>query len=154
KVEIETKDPSTPLDDRVRVSIQNSYGSYTVWFDRYDALKPVVKIAFNGFAGNDQFYNISDLPCVAPGFLGNDILIGGSGNDVLYGDGGDDILHGNGGNDTLFGDTGLPANIAALLQATLGVDGNDYLEGDDGFNILYGEGGNDYLWGGDNIDYL
>lgn len=154
KVEIETNDAANPLDDRVRVSISNSSGSTTVWFDRYNALKPVAKIAFNGFGGDDQFFNMTNLPSLAHGHAGNDILVGGTGNDLIYGDGGADNMYGGGGNDTLYGDTNLPPQLHAAFINVFGYDGNDYLEGGDGVNFLYGEGGDDFLWGGDNTDWL
>jgi hypothetical protein len=62
----------------------------------YDATK-VLKIEFQGAAGNDQFTNNTAIPSTAHG---------GDGHDNLYGGDGDDILDGGAGNDGLFGGKG------------------------------------------------
>ena len=126
----------------VHVSLDMPTESQSATFAR----SSVASIQFIGDAGNDRFENKTNIPCVALGGdgddvlyggTGNDYLDGGAGNDALFGDAGDDILHGGTGDDTL-----------------VGGDGNDQLFGEDGNDFLYGEAGNDILYGGDGTDRL
>ena len=71
----------------------------------YDATK-VLKIEFQGAAGNDQFTNNTAIPSTAHGGDGNDNLYGGDGNDKLYGGNGNDSLFGGKGADELYGGAG------------------------------------------------
>ena len=82
-------------------------------------------VSINGFGGDDDIVNATDLPSTIHGgdgfdtiwggtgpdrirgFGGNDSLRGGDGDDVLLGDNGDDTLHGGDGVDTLTGGTGI-----------------------------------------------
>lgn len=96
----------------------------------------VSTILFIGGAGDDVFINQSNVPAIALGGDGNDILLGGAGNDVLLGGAGNDILLGGAGNDIL-----------------LGEDGNDALGGDDGNDILFGGAGTDIVAGGAGTDF-
>src|SRR5262245_53538816 len=114
------------LDDCVKVTLATPGMTTTFWYDLFGPM-PIYKVVFNGYAGDDQFFNLTNLESEAHGHAGNDILVGGSGKDVLFGDGGDDMLYGNGGDDELHGDTGLPPALAALLQGLNGIDGDDYL---------------------------
>src|SRR5690348_10390333 len=79
KVEVELHNPSTALDDRLKVSLANDFGSTTIWYDLYKpGQSPIVKVVFNGLAGDDQFYNLTSIKSVAHGYAGKDILVGGS----------------------------------------------------------------------------
>lgn len=154
KVELEVHDPETPLDDRYRVSLSNPNGSTTVWFDLFKpGSMPIYKVNFYGFAGDDQFFNLTSLKSYARGHSGADILVGGDKDDVLYGDGDNDMVYGNGGNDTLHGDSG-PVIVPTALIALFGAEGDDFLEGGYGNDSLFGEGKSDFLWGGEETDFL
>jgi Ca2+-binding RTX toxin-like protein len=83
-------------------------------------------IFFDGAGGNDIFVNATNLPSIAMGGAGDDILVGGRKNDVLIGGDGNDILIGGRGNDTLVGGTG-----------------NDQIFGQQGKNTLMGGAGQD-----------
>jgi len=97
----------------------------------------VALLKFNGEDGNDQFTNWSELPSLAFGDAGNDLLIGGTGNDRLFGGGDDDLVYGSEGDDELFGE-----------------GGNDRLFGGDGIDVLQGGAGDDQLFGGAHDDSL
>ncbi len=112
-------------------------------------------VRFDGGAGDDLFYNHTDIRGEAWGGAGNDQLFGGSGVDSLYGGDGEDVLFGNDGNDYLRGDAGDD-----YLKGKNGHDvidagtGDDYVNGGDGDDILMGAAGNDTLWGRDGNDAL
>jgi Ca2+-binding RTX toxin-like protein len=78
-----------------------------------------------------------EIPAIADGVDGNDVLHGGDGNDEIYGNGGDDVLFGGTGDDFL-----------------LGGDGNDTISGEDGDDTLCGQDGDDTLFGGAGNDIL
>jgi len=63
----------------------------------------VPRIVFYGGAGDDWFFNATNLPCEAHGGPGDDTLEGGPADDTLYGDAGSDALFGKEGNDHLYG---------------------------------------------------
>ena len=87
---------------------------------------------------DDTLENRSDLPVMALGGTGSDVLHGGGGADDLHGgqgndginfdDGGADLLYGGAGNDTLSGGGNLVASTA----------GRDRLEGGEGDDTLQG----------------
>jgi hypothetical protein len=116
--------------------------------------KPLItKITFVGQQGNDYFENKTNIPSMAWGGDGNDILHGGQANDELAGGNGDlasgdgnDYLRGHGGNDKLWGEAGN--------DQVHGDAGNDYLWGGAGDDELSGDAGRDTMWGGDHNDYL
>jgi Ca2+-binding RTX toxin-like protein len=93
-------------------------------FSRY----AVGRVDFYGNGGNDTFRNLTAIPTIAYGGVGNDWIEGGSGNDVLDGGDGADVLIGGFGNDALYGGFGNDA--------------------------LYGGYGVDYLNGGYDNDYM
>jgi Ca2+-binding RTX toxin-like protein len=66
----------------------------------------VQKVYFYGYGDADSFTNHTDVPSVAHGGSGNDVLRGGSGNDVLDGGSEDDDLFGGAGVDILRGRSG------------------------------------------------
>ena len=72
-------------------------------------------------AGDDIFAVASsvNLPVVASGGDGNDILLGGPGRSILIGGAGSDILYGGGGEDLLVGGTTDFDNNASALLAIL-----------------------------------
>ena len=126
----------------------------------------VRKVVFNGNDNDDNLTTDADfnIPIVANGGAGNDLLIGGSANDSLNGDAGNDELQGSGGNDTLNG--GADNDLASggegddvinggterdLLQ---GNAGNDRINGDDGVDAIEGGSGNDTLSGGEGFDAI
>ncbi len=143
-------------DDEVHVTLEhfdtagNLIHDHTETFDLAD----VTSILFWGGAGNDTFANafvdedgiahFNNIPCVAYGHGGYDILVGGSANDYLYGGTEDDWLFGYAGIDHLFGGDGLD-----MLN---GGDGNDFLYGQGGNDELFGETGDDWLAGGPGND--
>jgi Ca2+-binding RTX toxin-like protein len=92
-------------------------------------------LSINGFEGDDNIVNATDLPSTIHGgdghdtiwggtgsdrirgFGGNDSLRGGDGDDVIFGDNGDDTLHGGDGTDTLTGGLGLdPAHFGEVTE--------------------------------------
>jgi Ca2+-binding RTX toxin-like protein len=156
-------DPYTIYDDYVSVeAFDKSTGKYSTvnWFRIWKSVNQqygeyeqnVLRIEFQGLAGNDRFEVETQLKGTgdrhgitvqAFGGAGDDTLIAGDGDDTLFGGPGKDKLHGGGG-DLLFGDNGLPALPG----------GDDQLDGGDGFDTLLGEGGNDKLDGGSGDDAL
>lgn len=94
-------------------------------------------IVFQGFSGDDQFWNSTPIPCVAYGGDGNDVLLGGWGDDDLRGGNGDDFLAGRSGDDDLYGDAGS--------DYLYGNSGDDYLKagtGEDEY-VIAGQSGHD-----------
>jgi Ca2+-binding RTX toxin-like protein len=102
-------------------------GNWVVW-----------SISFSGGDGDDEFHNTTpDIPSVAYGGDGDDILTGGGCDDRLYGQGGADVLRGNGGPDSLYGGAGVddlhgglgnalsPDPVALGRRQKPGNDGND-----------------------------
>jgi len=116
----------------VNVSLDHVHGHAAVF-----ARAGLVRIEFNGLAGNDYFRNDTSVPCNANGGDGDDIIYGGKGGDFLRGGNGRDYLFGRWGNDTLIGDGGP--------DMLYGGDGNDYLDGgnDGDADQLFGEAGID-----------
>ena len=73
----------------------------------WDNLPPdLSRIIFNAGNGNDLLVNDSDIPVIARGGNGDDLLLGGSDNDVLGGGMGNDLLLGGGGEDLLLAGPG------------------------------------------------
>jgi RTX calcium-binding nonapeptide repeat (4 copies)/Putative metal-binding motif len=142
----------------------------------------VRKVTFDGFAGDDSFYNGTSIPSYVRGGDGNDNLIGGSGpddfdggrgqdtlygqdgsnilyggddNDILYGGKDNDVLLGGGGDDYLAGFDGRDQLSGNQGNDTLvGGNGNDFLTGDEGNDIIYGDAGNDLIQGGAGNDTI
>ena len=82
-------------------------------------------VVFNGGEGNDTLdASESNVPIVADGGAGDDLLIGGEADDILIGGEGDNIVIGGGGNDILIGN--LPNDSAlGVINALEGGDGSD-----------------------------
>jgi hypothetical protein len=94
----------------------------------YDAAK-ISKIIVNGFKGNDDIRNRTNIPCELHGGAGKDTLEGGTGDDLLFGEGKNDKLYGGAGSDQLDGGAG-----------------DDYLQGDTGRDrYMGGEGYDNYF---------
>ena len=120
----------TNLADRITVNrsgsnliVERDDGTVTVTrtFDADD----VRFLSINGYFGDDNIVNATNIPSTIHGgdgfdtiwggtgpdrirgFGGNDSLRGGDGDDVILGDNGDDTLHGGDGTDTLTGGLGL-----------------------------------------------
>ena len=102
--------------------------------DRFNAAD-VQFISINGFGGDDDIANGTDLPSTIHGGDGSDTMWGGIGPDSLRGQGGDDSLRGGDGPDLLLGDTG-----------------NDTLHGGAGIDTLTGASGDDALILGELLD--
>ena len=145
-------------------------------------LNSVQLIRYEGYSGNNYFFNGTSVSSLVWGGDGNDTLIGGTGNDFIDGGSGDDVIYGglgndnlqgNSGNDTIFGNAGNDYMIGGAGNDIMyGGDGNDYMTGGDGNDLLvggagddfldggwgndalYGEAGRDVLWGGPGADYL
>ncbi len=90
----------------VGLSQRDDTGAVVAQLQQSFDLSGVQGIVFDGQAGDDTFVNDTDLPSVALGGSGDDILIGGSASDVLYGGAGNDLLYGNAGADVLLGGAG------------------------------------------------
>ncbi len=72
-------------------------------------------VTFNGGDGNDTLdASHANVPIIADGGAGDDLLIGSTQDDQLFGGDGNDTLIGNGGNDLLFGGAGDDLLIAEL----------------------------------------
>ncbi len=69
--------------------------SYPTWQVHY--------IYMLGGSGDDLILNETSIPSTLHGFLGDDVVFGGSGDDVLSGYHGFDRLYGRAGNDALIG---------------------------------------------------
>ena len=129
---------------------------------------------------DDTLENRSDLPVMALGGTGSDVLRGGGGADDLHGgqgndginfdDGGADLLYGGAGNDTLSGGGNLVASTAGrdrleggegddILQGgetacSASCDGPDDMLGGPGSDTVIGGSGDDVLDGEEGNDYL
>jgi Ca2+-binding RTX toxin-like protein len=106
------------IDDELVVDVGAHQRRYTA------AL--VQRLTINGFGGDDDIVNATDLPSTLHGGDGSDTVWGGVGPDSIRGQGGDDSLRGGDGDDLLFGDTG-----------------NDTLHGGDHTDTLTGGTGDD-----------
>jgi hypothetical protein len=114
-----------------------------------------------------------NVPLVAFGGDGDDILLGSTVADDLEGQGGDDTVEGFQGADTLNGGDGDDQIAGDDGDDTIGGDaghdtihggaGNDTIDGGAGSDVVYGEAdndrvtgdaGDDYLDGGDGVDSL
>ncbi|MFC1761210.1 Ig-like domain-containing protein [Planctomycetota bacterium] len=73
----------------------------------------VTAIHFTGSPENDRLVNLTDLPLIASGEAGDDLIIGGKNNDHLEGNAGNDILIGGMGADSLFGDDSSSSHSSA-----------------------------------------
>lgn len=121
-------------------------------------------VQFDGFDGNDLFYNATAVPSVVDGGAGNDTLYGGDasdelrggdGDDIISGGGGDDLIDGQAGNDELLGDEGSDGIIGGTGADQLyGGDGDDVLVGGDGDDAIFGGAGADFILGGNDDDIL
>jgi Ca2+-binding RTX toxin-like protein len=92
-------------------------------------------ISINGYGGDDDLVNATDLPSTIHGGDGSDTMYGGIAPDSMRGQGGDDELRGGDGDDLLLGDTG-----------------NDTLHGGGGTDTLTGAAGDDVLMYGEVLD--
>ncbi len=115
----------------------------------------VSSISFLGRNGNDTFENYTNLPSIARGHKGNDVLVGGTATDRFYGGDGNDFLQGNAGWDYLAAGGGNDeVRGGAGNDELFGGGGNDILEGHGGHDDLYGGTGDDVLRGHVGDDYL
>jgi Ca2+-binding RTX toxin-like protein len=148
-VRIDDLGTASASDDRVVVTLSHGGETHT----GYASVGRVLKITFNGYAGDDTFDNTTDIASSANGGYGRDFLYGGGGRDVLDGGDGDDRLYGRGGDDTLRGET---PGVEFIWGADLlmGGDGNDTLDGGESNDALYGGAGDDALHGSNGDDRL
>ncbi len=142
-------------DDEVQVTLGQYVGGTLIdqITEEFD-LADVTSILFWGGNGNDRFSNgfvddngvmqLTNIPCVAYGHAGYDVLAGGNANDYLYGGSENDLLFGFAGIDNLFGGDGI--------DQLFGGEGNDNLYGQGDNDELYGEMGDDWLAGGPGND--
>ncbi|MEM6688860.1 MAG: calcium-binding protein [Planctomycetota bacterium] len=108
----------------------------------------VKSLRFEGFGGNDKFFNRTDYDSIAFGGAGDDFLSGSSGVDEFYGELGNDRLHGHKGKDVLNGGSGNDFLSGSLGDDELiGGSGNDWLGGGSGDDYLRGGSGNDWMYG-------
>lgn len=89
----------------VNVSERDATGSVVSSNHRAFAEECVEGVFFNGNGGDDVMVNGTDVPTIAMGGAGNDLLVGGGGHDLLNGESGDDILIGS-GSDLMMGGAG------------------------------------------------
>jgi Ca2+-binding RTX toxin-like protein len=104
----------------IELTVYDANGEEDDFDDKDYDLDEVTKIVFQGFGGDDDFWNNTSIPCVAYGDGGDDVLIGGWGDDDLYGGAGQDYIAGRSGHDDLFG--------GANADWVYGGSGNDYLK--------------------------
>lgn len=147
-------------DNSIRVQLETADGYFQSTFLR----QSVAAVIFSGGDGDDRFQNFTDLPSVALGEAGNDVLTGGSGSDWLSGGDGDDalsggegsdLISGGDGNDWISGWTGNDSLIGGPGDDyVVGGQGNDSIDGGSGADQLLGEEGDDTLDGGEGADEL
>ena len=90
----------------IELSVYDSDGELDDTDDKDYDIEDIDLIVFQGFAGDDDFWNNTPVPCVAYGDDGNDTLLGGWSDDDLHGGKGDDFIAGRSGDDDLYGDSG------------------------------------------------
>lgn len=128
----------------------------------------VTQIFFDGGLGNDQLIlDGVDVPVVALGGPGQDILYGtqhsdyldgGAGNDELYARGGIDDVFGGGGNDLIYGD--LAPNDTNSIWGTGAMDtidggaGADTIHAAEGDDLVMGGTGDDEIFGDVGVDTI
>jgi Ca2+-binding RTX toxin-like protein len=132
----------------------------------------ILKLKF-GENGDEQSYRNFDIPIVAFGGQGEDVLYGGNsadtffggpgldhvyagpGVDYIEGGDGDDVLDGDDGNDVIFGGEGGDEIYGGEGGDDLdGGPGQDEIYGGPGNDNIWGRGGDDKLYGGDNADTM
>jgi Ca2+-binding RTX toxin-like protein len=104
----------------------------------------VLRLRMNGLDGDDQLYNLTNLPSQIYGGRGKDIVAGGLAADELYGEEDHDQLFGQDGNDIIRGGSGHDQLRGGL--------GNDHLQGQEGDDLLFADPGADNLFGGPGED--
>jgi Ca2+-binding RTX toxin-like protein len=107
----------------------------TVTFARTFDAADVQFLSINGYDGDDNIVNATDLPSTIHGGNGFDTIWGGTGPDRIRGLGGNDSLRGGDGDDVILGD-----------------NGDDTLHGGDGTDTLTGAAGIDALLLGEVVD--
>jgi RTX calcium-binding nonapeptide repeat (4 copies) len=89
------------------------------------------------------------------GWIGDDLLCGGSGSDTLYGEDGRDDIDGGTGADFIYGGLHNDSVTGAQGNDTIwGEAGNDDFHGNEDYDTLYGGTGSDRLYGGGSFDDL
>jgi len=122
---------------QVKVQTTASNGSTSTITKQY-ASSQVKSIEFYGYAGNDKFYNNTNVRSIGYGGAGDDYFSGGSVDDWFYGD----LRYS--------GDTANPAGKDTFY----GNNGNDYIYAGAGADSIYGGAGDDILDAGAGADYL
>jgi len=129
----------TNAKDSAFVSYDQTGGELRVFVDgkfrQSVSAKGIHQIRFNGYGGDDVFYNMTNVRSIANGHAGNDLLVGGRGNDQLNGGNGNDSLYGESGVDRLLGGNGN--------DHLFGGSGNDFMDGGDGYDTFNGGAGVD-----------
>lgn len=167
----------TGTSDRDFMSLSGKDGTVDVKSPGYHNghFTNVRKVVFNGGEGDDQLA-VADgfnIPILADGGAGDDLLSGGMLADTLNGGAGDDQINGQAGNDILNGNSGQDVITGGegqdqisggadndILQGGMdddrldGNEGDDNLEGGSGSDVLIGSIGNDVLYGGLGRDVL
>ena len=147
-IRYQTFNNSDPADDQTVVTVTANGRAHKETYPRYDSqgFPRVVKIEFDGGAGNDRFFNYTDIASQAHGGTGDDWLIGGSNEDRMFGESGHDWISGRGGEDEL--DGGTENDVIA------GGDQDDVIRGASGDDTLSGGYGIDQIWGGPDDDMI
>jgi Ca2+-binding RTX toxin-like protein len=102
------------LDDTEQAEINGGGGDDTLTVNDLSATD-MQTVIFNGGDGNDILdASHANVPIIADGGAGDDLLIGSTQDDQLFGGDGNDTLIGNGGNDVLIGGAGDDLLIAEL----------------------------------------
>lgn len=105
------------------------------------ATQGVDSILIQGFGGDDQLVNRTNIESHIQGGGGDDVIVGGTG---------DDLLQGASGNDRIVGDFG--SNASNFATSTIG--GDDLIAGGSGDDVIEGVGGNDRINGQSGNDDL
>jgi subtilisin family serine protease len=123
----------------------------------------VVRLIFDGEAGNDTITGSVARDTIRGGD-GDDLVLAGAGRDTVYGGDGDDVLNGNDGDDVMYGGVGFDTlngddGDDVLVgnedrDLLVGGNGDDVLSGDQGRDTLNGKAGNDSLLGGEGTDRI
>lgn len=108
----------------IELKVYDSDGDLDDTDDRDYDIEDIDLIIFEGFSGDDDFWNSTPVPCIAYGGDGNDTLLGGWSDDELHGGKGQDFIAGRSGKDDLFGDGGS--------DYLYGGTDNDYLKAGSG----------------------
>lgn len=150
----------TEADDVAEVRVANgrviaSLSDGEMAIRRSVNLAAVDAVVFLGGDGDDHFTNATEIPAIAFGDAGRDVLVGGANEDVMVGGDGDDILAGSEGMDVLYDDAGDNFVMGGQGDDILLVgDGHDQVYGEEGDDLIFTTGGDDLLIGDAGADSI